>query len=30
MRDWGLLEWGHVLIGIAAAGVFAWGLELPV
>jgi hypothetical protein len=30
MRDWGLLEWGHVLIGFAAAGVFAWALELPV
>ena len=30
MRDWGLLEWGHVLIGLAAACVFAWALELPV
>jgi hypothetical protein len=30
MRDWGLLEWGHVLIGFAACGVFAWALELPV
>jgi hypothetical protein len=29
MRDWGLLEWGHVLIGSAAACVFAWALELP-
>jgi hypothetical protein len=29
MRDWGLLEWGHVLIGFAAACVFAWALELP-
>src|SRR6202048_1280943 len=26
MRDWGLLEWGHVLIGFAAACVFAWAL----
>jgi hypothetical protein len=30
MRDWGLLEWGHVLIGLAACGVFAWALERPV
>jgi hypothetical protein len=30
MRDWGLLEWGHVLIGLAAACVFVWALELPV
>ena len=30
MRDWGLLEWGHVLIGFAAACVFAWTLELPL
>jgi hypothetical protein len=29
MRDWGLLEWGHALIGLAAAGVFAWALERP-
>jgi Domain of unknown function (DUF1772) len=29
MRDWGLLEWGHVLIGFTAACVFAWALELP-
>lgn len=29
MRDWGLLEWGHVLIGVAAAGLFAWALEWP-
>jgi Domain of unknown function (DUF1772) len=29
MRDWGLLEWGHGLIGFAACGVFAWALELP-
>ncbi len=29
MQDWGLLEWGHVLIGFAAACVFAWALELP-
>jgi hypothetical protein len=26
----GLLEWGHVLIGVAAACVFAWALELPL
>jgi hypothetical protein len=30
MRDWGLLEWGHLLIGFAAAWVFAWALELPL
>jgi hypothetical protein len=30
MRDWGLLEWGHALIGLAALGVFAWALELAV
>ena len=30
IRDWGLLEWGHVLIGFAAACVFAWALELPL
>jgi hypothetical protein len=30
MRDWGLLEWGHVLIGLAAVCMFAWALELPV
>jgi hypothetical protein len=30
MRDWGLLEWGHVLIGFAAACVLAWALELPL
>ena len=30
MRDWGLLEWGHVLIGFAAACVFTWALELPL
>jgi hypothetical protein len=29
MRDWGLLEWGHVLVGLAAAGVFAWALDRP-
>lgn len=29
MRDWGLLEWGHVLIGFAACCAFAWALELP-
>jgi hypothetical protein len=30
MRDWGLLEWGHVLIGLAAVSMFAWALESPV
>jgi hypothetical protein len=30
MRDWGLLEWGHALIGFAACCAFAWALELPV
>jgi hypothetical protein len=30
MRDWGLLEWGHALIGLVACCVFAWALELPV
>jgi len=29
MRDWGLLEWGHALIGFAAACAFAWALEQP-
>jgi hypothetical protein len=29
MRDWGLLEWGHALIGFAACCLFAWVLELP-
>jgi hypothetical protein len=27
MRDWGLLEWGYTLIGLAACGAFAWALE---
>ena len=30
MRDWGLLEWGHALIGLAAVCAFAWALEWPV
>jgi hypothetical protein len=30
MRDWGLLEWGHALIGLAAVCDFAWALEWPV
>jgi hypothetical protein len=30
MRDWGLLEWGHTAIGLAACCVFAWALILPV
>jgi hypothetical protein len=29
MRDWGLLEWGHAVIGFSACCVFAWPLELP-
>ena len=29
MRDWGLLEWGHAVIGLAAVGAFAWALEWP-
>jgi hypothetical protein len=29
MRDWGLLEWGHALIGLVAACVFAWALDWP-
>jgi Domain of unknown function (DUF1772) len=29
MRDWGLLEWGHALIGFAATCAFAWVLERP-
>jgi hypothetical protein len=29
MRDWGLLEWGHALTGLAAVCVFEWALELP-
>jgi hypothetical protein len=27
MRDWGLLEWGYALVGLAACGAFAWALE---
>jgi hypothetical protein len=30
MRDWGLLEWGHALIGFAAACAFGWALDMPV
>jgi hypothetical protein len=29
MRDWGLLEWGHALIGFAATCAFAWVLDWP-
>ena len=29
MRDWGLLEWGHVLLGLGATGKFAWALVQP-
>lgn len=28
MRDWGLLEWGYALVGLAACCAFAWALEL--
>jgi len=30
MQDWGLLGWGHALIGFVACCAFAWALELPV
>lgn len=29
MRNWGLLEWGQTVIGLAACGIFAWTLTLP-
>jgi hypothetical protein len=29
MRDWGVLEWGHALIGLAACCAFVWALEWP-
>ena len=29
MRDWGLLEWGHTVIGLWASSVFAWALIMP-
>jgi hypothetical protein len=29
MRNWGFLEWGHTLIGIAAAVILAWALVMP-
>jgi hypothetical protein len=29
MRDWGLLEWGHALIGLVAVGVFVAALDRP-
>jgi hypothetical protein len=29
MRDWGLLEWSHALVGFTACCLFAWPLELP-
>jgi hypothetical protein len=29
MRDWGLLEWGHVLLGFAAVCFFGWALVQP-
>lgn len=27
IRDWGLLEWGHTLLGLWAAGTFLWALS---
>ena len=29
MRDWGLLEWGQMAIGLGAACMFAWPIVLP-
>ena len=29
VRDWGLLEWGHVLLGLGCTGTFAWALVQP-
>jgi anthrone oxygenase-like protein len=29
MQDWGVLEWGHALIGLAAVCFFAWALDWP-
>jgi hypothetical protein len=29
MRDWGVLEWGQTVIGLAAALMFAWTLLAP-
>jgi hypothetical protein len=29
MRDWGLLEWGHAAIGVAACIIFGWALSSP-
>jgi Anthrone oxygenase len=29
MRSWGLLEWGHTLIGVVGAVVLAWALIKP-
>jgi hypothetical protein len=29
MRDWGVLEWGHALIALAACCAFAWPLQMP-
>jgi hypothetical protein len=29
MRDWGLLEWGQALIGVAAVCAYAWALGWP-
>jgi Domain of unknown function (DUF1772) len=29
MRDWGLLEWGHFLLGLGGTASFAWALVQP-
>ena len=29
MQDWGLVEWGHVLLGLGATATFAWALVQP-
>jgi hypothetical protein len=29
MREWGLLEWGQTVIGLAAWAVFVWALASP-
>jgi hypothetical protein len=29
MQDWGVVEWGHVLLGLGATATFAWALVQP-